>query len=1038
MFSKYIPQHFIESYNEISRNNYIRIKGYVIYAELSGFSAMSDKISVAEEGSDIVSSALNRIFEALINIIHKRGGSVYKLGGDSITVFFPDTVHSRTVNNCGIELLNEMKNHKIVKTDPGQFKIEFKCGASFGALLIGQLGKNEKEFFIAGKTLDRAVECANNADKGEFLVSCSLRFKLGLCGFQVKNESFFKAEMLEELFESISEGVKIRKIHSIDSFTRKVIIDKDNNSGYGEFRYGTILSVGFSGIEYDENFNYSALNDLMTEIFRITTRYGGFVNRVDLIGNENKILLLFGAPAASENNEEMSARCAFEILNSSKNGIKMKMAIYSGTSYFGTAGSSDRHEFIAVGNTLNLSIRLMKSATINEIIISETTVAKISGAVFENEREKGFKGIKQKYKIFSLKGFNDKADNKCSHREGRQKEIGDYEKIINDRIIKKIFISGEPGTGKSMLGREFSEISSKRGKVFFIECRKESAGIPYCAVKKLLILFLESISTNRNFALKKILSDIKEDHNYSLYADFAGLATQDKISDRSMSNVIDDLTVSLFSGFLNRYRSFVFIDDIHYIDSCSLNILNRILNNESTDCVFHLISENEERTSLLKTGTNEHVFHINILEIPQTKQNIREMILNRVEKLDHSSRKILEAASVLGNLFTLNNLKQIKEIKSKFNESELKEKLKILNEQCFIQFEVNKADEYLFKNSIIRDVVYSAISERSKKKYHEEAAEVYEHEITNEACNQLYITAFNYKLSGNREKAKEYLILSAYRSFAIFCYRSVLDILSELRTLELSEEETAELYLLEADICRIEGRNESGIVLCDRVKKMFTPGNIFFMKATGIKTDILFNSGKYSDSIKEAEQADKSSDKNIYVKMNCRKGLAQIESGQITDAEITAAETYGVQNVITVPEVKANIFELSGKLNLSKGKFKIARAYFEDMLKISHENCLAGEKLSALINISLCFEKENENKRSLEILDELCNESLKIHNFDYAISSISCYISNSATLGTKKKAVFYAGRWLNSAKKFSNNKYIEIISDFIKNNFPVK
>ena len=124
MLSKYIPQHFIDNYHDILKNNYIVIRGYVIYAEIHGMQTMCDKLSdQGDQGAKAVSSALTEIFEPLFKTIHKRGGSVYKLSTDSIVAFFPETIPSRSVNNCGIELLNLMKDLKSIKNPFGRFLV---------------------------------------------------------------------------------------------------------------------------------------------------------------------------------------------------------------------------------------------------------------------------------------------------------------------------------------------------------------------------------------------------------------------------------------------------------------------------------------------------------------------------------------------------------------------------------------------------------------------------------------------------------------------------------------------------------------------------------------------------------------------------------------------------------------------------------------------------------------------------------------------------------------------------------------------------
>ncbi|MBU4486660.1 MAG: AAA family ATPase, partial [Candidatus Delongbacteria bacterium] len=788
MLLKFIPGHFVEIYDEISKNNYIRTEGFVMFAGLSGFTAMSEKLSAKDkEGSEEISRILNTIFEDLINIIHKRGGSVYKFGGDALTVFFPKIVHARSVSNCGMELLEVMRKYDSIQTIQDKFKIEIKIGTTFGEVVIGQLGRDEKDYFIAGKALDKACECEHIAKKGESIVSCSLRFKLGMCEFKSKSEGYFIARELEELFNSKLSIKPIYNLNRIESFARKVLLNKDKEGdfGHGELRNCTTLFMSFSGIEYDYDFNYSVLNDLVTTVFKITSKYGGFINKVDMGGKGNKILILFGAPIATEKNEEFACRCALEIIESLNGSIKAKIGINSGNIYFGTIGSKNRMEFTVIGNAVNLSARLMTSCKDNEIIISKTTLSKISDTVTKNERGLILKGIKEKFIVSTLKGFYKKITYTRVKPIGRDGEIEEYRRIIHSGKIKKIFITAEAGLGKSVLAKEFEEIAGHNGKVFYAECLSHTSENPYYVIKELLNRFLDGISTNKIFALKQILSDVKEDSNLDIYANFMGLYHTKVRRDESMKNIIDDLTVSVCLNLLSRYKTYIFIEDVHWIDDQSLKILKKLLDlTGEMNCVFHLIFRPDDKLNDLRADGHDYAFEIegfgkeegesylkqkfNIMKIPkkvydliyskskgnpfymdeiilsikskngikeqkdgsyvinqkiteiEIPDNINDIILSRLDKIDGNSKRILKIASVIGRIFQINVLNQLKELQQKIGELNLKSRLSDLMDMNFTLFEINKEDECLFKHAITRDVIYEILPYSIRRKYHEE------------------------------------------------------------------------------------------------------------------------------------------------------------------------------------------------------------------------------------------------------------------------------------------------------------------------------
>ena len=142
MLSKYLPAHFTEIYSEIKKKNFVRKDGSVMFADISGFTKMSEKLTAkGKEGSEEISRIINDVFEILISLVSSSGGSVYKFGGDAITVFFPDIIEKKIVLNTAIEMQKAISEFTKIKTIAGAFSLKMKIGLAFGSSLIGQLGK---------------------------------------------------------------------------------------------------------------------------------------------------------------------------------------------------------------------------------------------------------------------------------------------------------------------------------------------------------------------------------------------------------------------------------------------------------------------------------------------------------------------------------------------------------------------------------------------------------------------------------------------------------------------------------------------------------------------------------------------------------------------------------------------------------------------------------------------------------------------------------------------------------------------------------
>ncbi|MGD9707676.1 MAG: adenylate/guanylate cyclase domain-containing protein, partial [Candidatus Delongbacteria bacterium] len=141
MLSKYIPKHFAEIYSDIEKKNFVKVKGTVMFADLSGFTNLSEKLTAkGKEGSEEISRIINEVFEELITIVSRSKGSVYKFGGDAVTVFFPDSVTEKSVLETAIKMQAAVRKFTKIETIAGECSISMKIGIDRGHSAIGRVG----------------------------------------------------------------------------------------------------------------------------------------------------------------------------------------------------------------------------------------------------------------------------------------------------------------------------------------------------------------------------------------------------------------------------------------------------------------------------------------------------------------------------------------------------------------------------------------------------------------------------------------------------------------------------------------------------------------------------------------------------------------------------------------------------------------------------------------------------------------------------------------------------------------------------------
>lgn len=144
----------------------------------------------------------------------------------------------------------------------------------------------------------------------------------------------------------------------------------------------------------------------------VIQRHGGTID--EIIGDA--ILVLFGAPAAMENDARRAVLCALEMqqamaavneqnLNRGWPSIEMGIALHTGEVVVGNIGSVKRSKYGVVGRTINTTARIESFTVGGQIIVSPTLIAAAGqGLVLGGEVEVHAKGMKEPLRCRQLLG----------------------------------------------------------------------------------------------------------------------------------------------------------------------------------------------------------------------------------------------------------------------------------------------------------------------------------------------------------------------------------------------------------------------------------------------------------------------------------------------------------------------------------------------------------------------------------------------------------------------------------------------------------
>jgi hemerythrin-like metal-binding protein len=155
------------------------------------------------------------------------------------------------------------------------------------------------------------------------------------------------------------------------------------------------------------------LNFYLTAIIKVIDEYQGTIN--DFMGDG--LLVFFGVPVAREDDPKRAIACAvamqlaMEKVNEQVQSwgfasLEIGIGINTGEVVVGNIGSKTRTKYTAIGDGVNLAYRIESYAIGGQILISESTLKKVSDIIkINSEKMIKSKGIKQPLTIYEIGGI---------------------------------------------------------------------------------------------------------------------------------------------------------------------------------------------------------------------------------------------------------------------------------------------------------------------------------------------------------------------------------------------------------------------------------------------------------------------------------------------------------------------------------------------------------------------------------------------------------------------------------------------------------
>jgi class 3 adenylate cyclase/pimeloyl-ACP methyl ester carboxylesterase len=652
----------------------------------------------------------------------------------------------------------------------------------------------------------------------------------------------------------------------LQSYTPAHLIEKilgSRSAIEGERKQVTVLFVDVSGFttlseKLDPEEVYRIMDRAFEYMLDEVHRYEGTVNQ--FLGDG--IMALFGAPITHEDHPVRAVHAALGMQRAlatyrdqlmAKRGInfQVRMGLNTGAVVVGKIGDNLRMDYTAVGDTTNLAARLEKLAEPGEILVGETT-AKTVEPYFRLEplgdvAVKGKTEPTQPFRVVGSRGIRSRLEATTTRGltplVGRERDLALLQDLFAEVQADRgqaVFVYGEAGIGKSRVLLEFRrQIEAAGARWLLGRCVSYGRSMAYLPI---LDVVRELTDVQEADAVATILR--KLDTGIRSIADdlawtmpFVRLLLALDAGDPEVTAMVPaqrrgrtaEALRALLLGACQRQPLVLFVEDLHWIDTHSEEVIQLVLESIATVPVLvllthrpgytppfgeqtyytritlHRLSDTQMQSMvegvLQSAGVPAEVVELiaqraegNPLFIEELCKSlvedgtlqranggyrltravsdvaipgtIQDVIMARIDRLPETSKAALQIASVIGREFTARLIERVAGLQ--------RDAPQALGELRAVELIYEKSIfpelAYMFKHALTHDVAYESLLRQRRRDLHRRVGEVIE-ELYAERLPEFYETlAWHFGQGEVWGKAVDYRLKAADQARSRFAY----------------------------------------------------------------------------------------------------------------------------------------------------------------------------------------------------------------------------------------------------------------------------
>ncbi len=559
------------------------------------------------------------------------------------------------------------------------------------------------------------------------------------------------------------------------------------------------------------------------------------------------ILFRFGWPQAHEDDAALALTAALNIVGAvgrleESRRLVIRVGVHSGPVVVGVLGGADRPATMAVGETVNVAARLQALAEPGTVVASAAALASVED-VFNvtplgQLRLRGVTEPVEGFRVDGSTGFRARTGWSL-HRSGpligRDDELHVLTRLWNQARAGHggtVLISGDPGVGKSRLALQFRDLAEADDPLWM-----ESSCSAYTRMSVLrpVIEMMEDAlefhtDTDPAWRLERIQAVLDEagenvDDNDELVATLLGVPGLPAlpISRELRLERTTELMVAWVVGFSRRRPVVLCIEDLHWCDPTTLDVIDRLVQRIARSPVLVLLTARPEfvakwndrgsvtdlaleplddadvralietlgdgrrmpeqvvdsivvssagiplyveevgrsvlESGLLVSGTDSWDLVSPLMDL-EIPETLQASVLARLDGLG-PAKAVAQLAAVLGREFSLDLLVTVSGMDPELLTPFL---ARVVASGLILDDSAHRAGEFQFKHALVQEVTYESLLRKNRRTIHERVARVMDGQIAEGASTAFEVVARHFEAAGLPREAATHYQLAARKA----------------------------------------------------------------------------------------------------------------------------------------------------------------------------------------------------------------------------------------------------------------------------------